>query len=88
MQLDGNACKRQGRSRTYAFPCNCWMIFLTDELTNDRYLVNTRALFHVHQVPAHLVPFIKEQMGYLSPHGDSSQKLSSFKAKFLLPVFC
>ncbi len=43
------------------------------------------ALFHVHQVPAHLGA--REQMGDLFPLGDSSRKLSSFKANFLHPVF-
>ncbi len=46
------------------------------------------ALFHVHQKTTHLVPFSKEQMGYQSPLGDWTQKLSSFKANFLVPVFC
>ncbi len=38
-------------------------------------------------MPTHLV-FLREQMGYQSLRGDSSQKLSSFKANVLLPTLC
>jgi hypothetical protein len=39
-------------------------------------------------VPAYLVSFLREQFSCQSPLGDSSQKWSSFKANFLLPVSC
>ncbi len=31
----------------YAFPCKRWLNFLTDELTNDRYLVDTGATLSI-----------------------------------------
>ncbi len=68
------------------FPTNAGSIFLTDDLTNDRYLVDTKAtsvLFLVHQIAAHL-----EKMGYQSPLGALFPKLSSFRTNFSLPIFC
>jgi hypothetical protein len=76
---------------TIHFTANPGLLFLTDELTNDRYFVETGAklsIIQCAQVPAHLVRFSREQMGYVSPLGDSSQKTKSSKANFLLSVFC
>jgi hypothetical protein len=47
------------------FPTNAGFIYLTDELTNDRYLVDTGVTLRIiqcHQVPAHLVPFSREKL--------------------------
>ncbi len=73
------------------FPANAGLIFLSDELTNDRYLIDTGATLSI--VPcnlnsSHLVPFSKGQMDILSPLEDSLKKLYNFKASFLLPLFC
>jgi hypothetical protein len=73
------------------FPANAGLIFLTDKLTNDRYLVDTGATLSIvpcNQNPAHLVPFSKGQMGNLSPLGASLKKLCNFKANFSHTVSC
>jgi hypothetical protein len=53
------------------FPENAGLIFLTDELTNDRYLVDTGAT----KIQAHLAPSLKGQMANPSPLGVLSKKL-------------
>jgi hypothetical protein len=73
------------------FPANAGLIFLTDELTNDRYLVDTGATLSIvpcSKLPTHLVPFSKGHMGSLSPLGVSFKKQFSSKANFFQPVFC
>jgi hypothetical protein len=59
------------------FHANAGLIFLTDELTYDRYLVDTGATLSI--VPcshmlAHLDPFSKGKMGNLSSLGVSFKK--------------
>ncbi len=73
------------------FPANAGLIFLTDELTNDRFLVDTGATLSIIPCtsnPAHLALFLKEQMDNPYPLGDSSKELSNFKENFSLLVFC
>jgi hypothetical protein len=75
------------------FPADAGLIFLTDELTNDRFLVDTGAtlsiiLFLALQTPARLAPFSKEQTDNLSALGDSPKELFNSKANFLPLVFC
>jgi hypothetical protein len=73
------------------FPADAGLIFLTDELTHDRYLVDTGATLSIvpcNKMPAHLVPFSKGRVGSLSPLGVSLKKLCNSKAKFLHPVSC
>jgi hypothetical protein len=48
------------------FPTNAGLIFLTDELTNDRYLVDTGATLSIvpcNKIPTHLAPFSEGRMG-------------------------
>jgi hypothetical protein len=73
------------------FPPNAALIFLTDELTHDRYLIDTGArlsLFPVLQKPLHLAPGSKGQMDNQSPLGDLFKELSNSMAKFFLRSFC
>jgi hypothetical protein len=73
------------------FLANAGLIFLIDELTNDRYLIDTGATLSIvlaTKIPAHLVPFSKGQTGNLSPLGVSLKKLCNSKANFSHPVFC
>jgi hypothetical protein len=73
------------------FPANAGLIFLTDELTNDRYLVDTGATLSIvpcNQNSSPSGPFSKGQMGNLSPLGVSFKKLCSSTATFSHPVFC
>jgi hypothetical protein len=74
-----------------AFPSNAGLIFLTDELTNDRFLVDTGATFSIIACTSNSSPsglFLKEQMDNPYPLGDSFKALSNFKENFLLLVFC
>jgi hypothetical protein len=73
------------------FPANAGLIFLTDELTYDRYLVDTGATLSIVsalQILVHLATFSKGQMNNLSPLRDLYRKPSSFMANFSLPVSC
>ncbi len=73
------------------FPANAGLIFLTDELTNDMYLVDTGATLSIvpcNQNSSHLVPYSGGQMGKASPLGVSLKKLCNFKANFLHPNYC
>jgi hypothetical protein len=56
------------------FPANAGLIFLTYELTNYRYLVDTGASFLAAKTLAHLDPLSKGQMGHVSPLGVSFKK--------------
>jgi hypothetical protein len=44
-RLDGSTCTYHGH--THAFPRKYWFDFLIDELTNDRYLVDTEATLSI-----------------------------------------
>ncbi len=77
----------------YAFSCKRCLIFLTDELNNDRYLVGTGAALTVfpcnkNSSPPGLAPFSKGQMGNPSPLGVLLKKLCNSKANFLPQPFC
>jgi hypothetical protein len=72
------------------FQANAGLIFLTEELTNDRYLVDTGATLRIvlcNQNSSPSGPLSKEQKGSLSPLGASLKKLCNFKANFSHPVF-
>jgi hypothetical protein len=73
------------------FPANADFIFLTDEFTNDSYLVDTGATLSI--VPYNhnsgpSAPFSKGQMGNPSPLGVLLKKLRNFRANFLHQLFC
>jgi hypothetical protein len=73
------------------FPANAGLIFLTDELTNDRYLVDTGATLSI--VPCNhnsspSGPLLKGQMCNQSPLGVLLKKLRNFKGNFLHQPFC
>jgi hypothetical protein len=74
------------------FPTNASLIFLTDELTNNRYLVDTGATMSIVPCNKNSNPSgkmgWKGQMGSLSPLGVSFKKLCNFKASFSHPHFC
>ncbi len=72
------------------FPTNAGLIFLTDELTNDRYLVDTGATLSI--VPCSKNnnpsgPLLKGADGQPIPLGVSFKKQFSSKANFFQPVF-
>ncbi len=55
------------------FPANAGLIFLTDDLTHDRYLVDTGATLSIVPCipkPIHLAPCSRGQMDNQSPLGD------------------
>jgi hypothetical protein len=67
------------------FQANARLIFLTDELTNDRYLVNIIATLSIIPSASNANPsgpLLKGASGLPIPSDDSSLKL-----KFLLPLF-
>jgi hypothetical protein len=68
------------------FPANAGLIFLTDELTNDKFLVVTGATLSIIPCSSNNPsgPLLK---GNQSPLGVSSPKLSCYKAKCSLPAF-
>jgi hypothetical protein len=68
------------------FPANAGLIFLTDKLTNDKFLVDTGATLSIIPCSSNNPsgPLLK---GNQSPLGVSSPKLSSYKAKCSLPAF-
>jgi hypothetical protein len=66
------------------------LIFWTDKLTNDRYLVDTGATLSIvpcNQNSSPSGPLLKGA-DYLSPLAVSSKKLCNFKANFSHPLFC
>jgi hypothetical protein len=72
------------------FPINAGLIFLTDELTNDRYLVDTGAILSI--VPCSQNsnpsgPLLKGEDGQPIPSWGFIKKLCNSKANFLHPVF-
>jgi hypothetical protein len=72
------------------FPANEGLIFLTDEWTNDRYLVDTEATSSI--VPCtsnavHLAPCLRDQMANQSYLGVLFLNPSSFKASCSQPNF-
>jgi hypothetical protein len=70
-------------------PANAGLIFLTDELTNDRYLVDTRATLSIvpcNQNTSPSCPLLKGADGQQSPLGASSKLLCNCQ-KNALPVY-
>ncbi len=73
------------------FPANAGLIFLTDELTNDRYLVDTGATLSIvscNQNSSPSGPFLKGADGQPIPSWVLLKKLCNFKASFLHQPFC
>jgi hypothetical protein len=73
------------------FPANAGLIFLTDELTNDRYLVDTGATLSI--VPCSQNsspssgPLLKGADGQLIPSWGFIKKTVQFKGKFFTSSF-
>jgi hypothetical protein len=81
----------QATAMVMHFPANAGLIFLTDELTNDRYLVDTGATLSIVPCNQNSSPsgtLLRGQMGKPSNLGVSLKKLCNSKANFLHPVFC
>jgi hypothetical protein len=73
------------------FPAYAGLIFLTDELTNDRYLVDTGATLSIvpcNQNSSPSGPLLKGADGQPIPSWDLLKKLCNFKANFLHQLFC
>jgi hypothetical protein len=71
------------------FPANAGLIFLTDESTNYRYLVDTGATLSIvtcSQNASPSGPLSKGQMGNLSPHG-ALLKTLQFQSKLFTATF-
>jgi hypothetical protein len=67
------------------FPANAGLIFLTDELTNDRFLVDTGATLSIIPCTSNSSPsgpLLKGADGQPIPSWGFIQKLSSFKENF------
>jgi hypothetical protein len=72
------------------FPANAGLIFLTDELTNDRYLVDSGATLSIVPCTKTSSPsgsLLKGADGQPIPSWGFIQKLYNSKANFLHPVF-
>jgi hypothetical protein len=67
------------------FPANADLNFLTDELTNDRYLVDTGATLSIVSCNKNSSPSSPRIKG---ADVVSLKKLCNSKANFLHPVFC
>jgi hypothetical protein len=73
------------------FPANAGLIFLTDELTNDRYLVDTGATLSnipCNQNSSSSGPLLKGADGQTITSWGFIIKLCNFKANFLHHLFC
>jgi hypothetical protein len=73
------------------FPANAGLIFLTDELTNYRYLVDNGATLSI--VPCNLNsspsgPLLKGADGQPIPSWGFNKKMCNFKENSLLQLFC
>jgi hypothetical protein len=69
------------------FPTNAGFIFLTDELPNEKFLVDTGATLSIIPCSSNNNPSGPLLKGNQSPLGVSSLKLSSYKAKCSLLAF-
>jgi hypothetical protein len=72
------------------FPANAGLIFLIDELTNDRYLVDTGVTLSIVPCKQNFSPsgpLLREADGQTIPSWGFIKKLCNFKANFLHPVF-
>jgi hypothetical protein len=73
------------------FPANARLIFLTDELTRDRYLVDTGATLSIVPCTSKTTPSgppLKGAHGQPIPSWGFVQKLSNSMANFFLCSFC
>ncbi len=73
------------------FPANADLIFLTDELTSDRYLVDTGATLSIvpcNQNSSPSSPLLKGAEGQPIPSWGFIQKLCNSKANFSHPISC
>jgi hypothetical protein len=73
------------------FPANAGLIFLTDELTNDRYFVDTGATLSIvpcNQNSSPSGPLLKGADGQPIHSWRFIKKLCNFKANFSHPVSC
>ncbi len=87
-RLGGNAA--HATATAMHFPADAGSIFLTDELTNDRFLVDTGATLSIIPCSSNSTPsgpFSREQMENKSPLGVSSPNLSSTKANVHFQFF-
>ncbi len=92
-QLGSAAMPAHATATAMHFPADAGLIFLTVELTNDRYLVDTRAILSIipcasNANPSH--PLLKGANGLPIPSWGFITKpvYSNSKANFLLTVFC
>ncbi len=72
------------------FPANARLIFLTEEMTNDRYLVYTRATFSIVPCTANLSPsgpLLKGADGQPIPSWGFIQKTVQFQGKLFTSSF-
>jgi hypothetical protein len=73
------------------FSANAGLIFLTNKLINDRYLVDTGTTLRIVPCTANSSPsgpLLKGADGQPIPSWGFIQKLFSFRANFSLPVSC
>jgi hypothetical protein len=73
------------------FPANARIIFLTDELTHDRYLVDTGATLSIVPCTSKTTPsgpLLKGADGQPIPSWGFGLKLSNFRENFFLRSFC
>jgi hypothetical protein len=76
---------------SYAFSCKCWLDFLTNELTNERYLVDTGATLSIvpcNQNSSPSGPLLKGADGQPIPSWGFIKKTVQFQASFLHQPFC
>ncbi len=74
----------------YAFPCKRWLDFLTDELTNDRYLVDTGATLSIvpcNQNSSTSGPLLKGADGQPIPSWGFIKKTVQFQGKLFTSTF-
>jgi hypothetical protein len=72
------------------FPANARLIFLTDKLTNDRYLVDTGATLSIvpcNQISNSSGPLLKGADGQPIPYWGFIQKNVQFQGKLFTSIF-
>jgi hypothetical protein len=72
------------------FSANAGLIYLTDELTNDRYLVDTGATLSIvacNQNSSPSGPLLKEADGQLIPSWGFIKNTVQFQGKFFISTF-
>jgi hypothetical protein len=73
-----------------AFPSQCWteLIFLTDELTNDRFFVDTGATLSIIPCTSNSDPLLKGADGQPIPTWGFIQRTVPFQGELSLLAFC